>query len=404
MKKMVFLSLLMMTASAVMLFGGDNNSNISTGYLRSPVRNSVINNIDAVIFNPAGTIELEDGFHLSLQNEILFGKYSYDEKDLSGGAGLLLAPDGEANLKTYLLPTIMMNYNQDDWSAYFSLTVPGGGGTVNYDPWLSIDSGILAGGAPSGTMLDVELEASSWILGYTLGGAWKFFDLISVSAGARVLQSKFIRKVTASGLPDPLVDAEFTALGVGGIFGINIMPIDNLNIAMRYESQVKMDYKAEDSDDDDYSHDYPAYFGLGIGYRIIPKLNIMTDFGFNFYKLQAEESDDLEEDNIDNAWTLGIGAEYDFTDSIMGSAGVVYTDSGINEDSASATTLGLSVPNPNPDLGRITIGVGGLVKAMENLDFECGYMLVIYRGEEDSNGIKYEKSVQGFSLGATYRF
>ena len=176
---------------------------------------------------------------------------------------------------------------------------------------------------------------------------------------------------------------------------------------MRYEMPVKMEYEVDDKDNgDDYRHDFPAYFGMGVGYRVIPKLNLMADFGFNFYKQQAENSDSLEavEDDIEDGWTLAFGAEYDITERIMASAGICYTDSGVNEDTASYAALGMSVPNPNPDLGRTTIGLGGVFEVIEDLDIELGYMLVLYRGIEDASDIEYEKNVHGFSIGASYHF
>ncbi len=409
MKKCLLITFILFMA-VTMLYAGDNNSNISTGYLRNPVRNSVINNLDATIFNPAGTTELEDGFHIGVQNEIVLRNYSYDEKDLGGLLNPLLEDagayvvDGESDDNTYLFPTVMLDYTRDNWSAFFTLTVPGGGGTVTYDPMVSIDQGVYMGGLPNGTMMDVSLEASSQILGYTFGGAYKFLDMVSVSAGVRMLQAKATQKVEVEGLSDPLVDSEYDAIGVGGIFGINVMPIEGLNIAMRYETPVKMEY--EDGDDD-YRHDFPAYFGMGVGYRVIPKLQLMADFGFNFYEQQAENSDTLEavEDDVENGWTLGFGAEYDITERIMASAGICYTNSGVNEDSATQGMLmGLPVPNPNPDLGRTTLGMGGEFEVIEDLNLEFGYMLVLYRAEEDNYGIEYEKKVHGFSLGASYHF
>ena len=412
MRKCLLITLILLMGVS-MLYAGDNNSNITTGYLRTPVRNSVINNLDATVFNPAGTTELEDGFHIGIQNEIVLRNYSYDEKDLSSLVNPALdgtesyVVDGESDDNTYLFPTVMLDYTRDNWSAFFTLTVPGGGGTVTYDPMVSIDQGVYLGGLPNGTMMDISLEASSQILGYTIGGAYKFLDMISVSAGMRMLQATATQKVEVDGVSDPLVDSEYKALGFGGIFGINVMPIEGLNIAMRYETAVKMDYEADDDDYDDYRHDFPAYFGMGVGYRVIPKLQLMADFGFNFYEQQAENSDSLEavEDDVENGWTLAFGAEYDITEKIMASAGICYTDSGANEDSVTQGTLmGLPVPNPNPDLGRTTFGMGGVFEVIEDLDIEFGYMLVLYRGEEDNYGIEYSKQVHGFSLGAAYHF
>ena len=160
MKKCLLITLILLMAAA-MIYAGDNNSNISTGYLRCPVRNSVINNLDATIFNPAGTTELEDGFHIGVQNEIVLRNYSFSGgSDMSAalglpaGSGLLVLDGSESDDNTYLFPTIMVDYTRNNWAAFFTLTVPGGGGTVTYDPlvesvnckcirWINCDEGGL---------------------------------------------------------------------------------------------------------------------------------------------------------------------------------------------------------------------------------------------------------------------
>ena len=414
MKKGLLITLTLLMAVS-MLYAGDNNSNISTGYLRMPVRNAVINNLDATIFNPAGTTELEDGFHIGVQNEVVLRNYSFDSDtiDLTPaalGSGYVTATDGESDYNSYLFPTIMAAYTRDNWAAYFTFTVPGGGGEVNYEPLVSANE-FLFTGTPTLDMTDVDVNAYFAILGYTVGGAYKFFDKLSVSAAVRVLQATKETKFASS--LGAIMDTEDDAVGVGGIFGINYMPMDTLNIAMRYETPVKMEYDSSGTGAADYRQDFPAYFGMGVGYQVIPKLRLMADFGFNFYKLQAENTDSLDEDDIDDAWSLGLGAEYEITDRFLVSTGVVYTDSGINEDSASYTTslpiegvgvFEISIPNPNPDLGRTTIGMGGQFEVIEDLKIEAGYMIVLYRGEEDSTGFEYDKDVHAFSLGASYHF
>ena len=314
------------------------------------------------------------------------------------------AVDGESDYNSYLFPTVMAAYTRDNWAAYFTFTVPGGGGEVNYEPFFTVDASMFGGSYD--TKLDADLNAYFAILGYTVGGAYNFFDKVSVSAAVRVLQATKETKLTLAGSTQ--LDTEDDAIGVGGIFGINYMPMDTLNIAMRYETPVKMEYDSSGTGAADYRQDFPAYFGMGVGYQVIPKLRLMADFGFNFYKLQAENTDSLDEDDIDDAWSLGLGAEYEITDRILVSTGVVYTDSGINEDSASYSIpysgMDLAIPNPNPDLGRTTIGLGGQFEVIEDLKIEAGYMIVLYRGEEDANGIEYDKDVHAFSLGASYHF
>lgn len=419
MKKCLLITLILLMGVS-MLYAGDNNSNISTGYLRNPVRNSITNNLDATIFNPAGTTELEEGFHIGIQNEFVLRNYSYDETDLGGAVnpayanqGLIVAPDGESDYNSYLFPTIMANYTGSDWSAFFTFSVPGGGGEVHYNPFLEVDAYLLDPvnvPAPGLATVEVDLNARFVILGYTVGGAYKFFDKLSVSASIRMLQATRESKLEADGTK--LLDTEDDAFGVGGIFGINYSPTDKLNVAARYETPVKLDYDSSGTGADDYRHDFPALFGAGIGYRVIPKLQLMADFGYNFYEQQAENSDLMDEDDYENGWTIGLGAEYDITERIMVSSGIIYTDSGVNEDSASygsvlpvgGTPTAVALPNPNPDLGRTTFCLGGEFEVIEDLKIEAGYMLVMYRGEEDANGVEYEKEVHGISVGASYHF
>ncbi len=79
MKRMLISALVLLMAAGA-AFAGDNNSNQSTGYVRSLNRNSVMHNIDAAVYNPAGTTELEKGFHFALQNQFVLRNYSYDKK------------------------------------------------------------------------------------------------------------------------------------------------------------------------------------------------------------------------------------------------------------------------------------------------------------------------------------
>lgn len=408
MKKITVFTLMLLMAAGLS-FAGDNNSNQSTGYVRSLNRNSVMNNIDAVVYNPAGTTELEKGFHFALQNQFLLRNYSYDKKPglpIPSKPLKVNVPDGESDDNTYIFPSAMVDYTGNNWAAFFAFGAPGGGGSVSYKPYARTSLAVFTKkNADAGTSASINLKAESQILGYSLGGAYNFFDMVSVSAVLRLLQAnQKINAKVVTPVTIKLKDTEHKALGVSALFGLNVTPVENLNIAMRYELPTKLEYSSDDNGAKDYRHDFPAILGFGVGYNVLPQLRLMADFNWNFYKQQAENIDGMDADDINEPWSTGIAAEYNITDRIMVSAGYNYTDSRVTKESMTSDFNGLPVPNANPDLARNVLGLGGEWEIIDGLKLELGYMAVIYSGAKDNHGIHYNKAVHDISVGASYHF
>ncbi len=406
--KRVFLLTLIFLMAATAVFAGDNNSNLSTGYIRSLNRNSVMNNVDAAIYNPAGTTEMEKGFHCAIQNQFLFRNYSYSKTDVNfkynGTPYTVNVPDGESDVNTYLFPTAIADYTGNNWSVFFVFDAPGGGGSIIYKPYATTSLALITKKAADyGKKVTLNLKAKSMVLGYNLGGAYNFFDIASVSATLRLLQAKKSIELKAGSIS--VMDAEYKALGISAIFGLNITPIKNLNIGMRYELPTKMEYKSDKKGSEDERHDFPAVFGLGIGYNVLPQLRLMADFNWNFYKQQADNIDGADPDDVKDPWIVGIAAEYNITDTILVSAGYSYTDTGVTSDSLNYNLKGvIPAPNPNPDLSRNVIGLGGEWEVIDGLKLELGYMAVIYNSQKDKIGIEYKKSIHALSVGVGYSF
>ena len=48
----------------------DNLSNLSAEWVRTPARNAATDASDIVVYNPAGLVKLNNGFHINLGNQI----------------------------------------------------------------------------------------------------------------------------------------------------------------------------------------------------------------------------------------------------------------------------------------------------------------------------------------------
>src|SRR5690606_32764131 len=73
------------------------------------------------------------------------------------------------------------------------------------------------------------------------------------------------------------VDTEQTGAGFTPIIGINVTPVENLNIALKYEMKTSLSLDNKHNENDNYSEvifgdgvdsDIPAILGIGAGYTM----------------------------------------------------------------------------------------------------------------------------------------
>ena len=82
MKKSVATSLLaLMTASAIFASGVENKTNLSTGYLRNPSRNTENKRPEAAFYNIAGTAFLDEGLWIGGGNQFVIKEYGNELHD-----------------------------------------------------------------------------------------------------------------------------------------------------------------------------------------------------------------------------------------------------------------------------------------------------------------------------------
>ncbi len=439
--------LLCMGAATVNAGGIINRQNQSADYIRTLNRNAATDAADIAVFNPAGVMKLENGFYTKAD-------VIYLQKDYSNtvpGYGEFESDEPS------IIPGLFAVYKQDRWSTFFSVTIPAGGGEVDYSDgnartvalgnifnfnYNQAILGMTGGAIPNffTGVTNMSMEADSVQIGYTLGGAFKVNEMLSLAAGVRYIDAEQNFKGRASLAPNPAlpgptqaailqglaaggfatdleVDLERTATGWGYFLGANITPTENLNLGITYFSRTELDFESDvDTDNspgqsitnslgwgdgDKQREDLPGLIALGASYRFTPKLRVEVN-----YTLYLESDANLEEvrfENAGNSYDAGIAFEYTFSPQWKASLGYLYTD-----------IRGMPPENllvEAPELDANTIAAGVVFSPTERWQISFGGLRVWYDSEETNAsssrspaGTELEKDVWGVALGVQYRF
>ncbi|UCG81442.1 MAG: outer membrane protein transport protein, partial [Desulfobacterales bacterium] len=349
---LVFLcvSALVFAVATPLLAGGiDNKHNFSAEYARTLNRNAATDSADAVVYNPAGTVKMEDGLYVNLAGQYAFKDYSntfngteYDSDE----------PD--------IVPSLFALYRKDRWAGFAAFTIPAGGGSVDYEDGMAttyrVAQGVIATGAyAAGSIRDMGLEGEMYYYGITVGGAYALNDWLSVSVGLRYVDANrefegFATMTPIAPVPETLyVEYEETGHGWGGIFGMNISPTDELNIGIRAETKTHLTLETDQKRDDvetvlggdlvpdnaKRNRDFPALFGFGVSYQLTS--NLRTEANFTYYLQNDADWDDDpitsgDEREKDDGFDIGIALEYAFTPKFKASLGYMYTETEMDAD------------------------------------------------------------------------
>ncbi len=429
-KSFVFLCvscLVLLSGSYLMAGGVDNRSNYSGEYVRTLDRNAATDSIDAIAYNPAGVMMMQDG---------TYGNFSlhYVTKDYTNTVdGVELKQD-----KGSFVPALFALYKKDNWAGFFSFTIPAGGGEVEYkngDATTMIGATKLrnllnqkAEAAIYGDIADEELNARSFYYGFTLGGAYKVNDIISLSLAGRYINADKKAVATFQLLPTDLgtlvgqpdrvavLDYKDEADGWGLILGMGI-DLNPFYIGMKYETETSLDFKYNVKQDSitglpaglgasqgiingrKHARNLPALFSFGLAYTVNQRVKV--DAGLIYY-FQKNADWDGAENNVDNGWETSITLEYKFDDNLKGTVGYLHTITGMDARYALKEA---------PELNAESFGCGIVYKYSEKLKMNFGAALVSYHSDsytDTSSGtamlITLDKAVKMFSAGAEYRF
>lgn len=212
-------------------------------------------------------------------------------------------------------------------------------------------------------------------------------------------------------LADKTVDVEQTGFGFSPIIGLNITPIENLNIGMKYEFKTKLELTNNTKQDDTdklfpdgkvTNNDIPAIFAIGVDYGITEKFN--ASVSFNQYFDKSANWDGSEKLIDHGVWEAGLGLEYKITDFILVSGGFLHGETGVMPEyqtdlsyGNSSNTIGAGLEISINDM--ITLNLGGLntfyVKNQKEYSIE---------GFSDKITETYTKDTKAFSIGVDIKF
>lgn len=465
------LGLLALTAVLTSVAYGASIDHIQTytpEYLGNQAQNGMINNV-SVYYNPAGIVNLEKGTYVHVGAQLAVGheKMEYKGEELKAD---LFQP----------IPNFAMYKVEDDSALYWTFGGIAGGGDLKYDngvagtaviPDIVNGMGGIASIVPikDGFMPVVikdirdngsSAEGKNLYAQTTLGKVWKIDNKLSLSAagrlvyGIRELKGDLKLKgniydetgknlITKDKELGASIDSERTAWGYGFQLGINYQASEKLNLAMRYDSRVRLNFKAEGNNKNvqlpsnqqgkpgidlgfgnfypEYvpgtktRRDLPAILAAGMSYKVTD--NWIMALSGNYYFNKDAKMDRVAgsgnlgglplkglEAEYDNGWELALGTEYRFSPkwAVLGS--INYADTGAKvtsyddvEYALNSVTLGTGLKY-NPD--ETTEWVFTVCHFF--YDSESGHYDVKYQGAVPNPS--YDKSITAFGVSYTKRF
>jgi long-subunit fatty acid transport protein len=242
-------------------------------------------------------------------------------------------------------------------------------------------------------------------------------------------------------LSDQEVNAEQTGSGITPFFSINISPVENFNIAIKYEMATKLELTNKTTKDlttgflnEDPTKpitkfpngakirsDMPAMLAIGAELRLSKffKVNVggnyyfdkSADYGHYIDATPQNSTDypvhiDNSEIIASNGMSIQGGAELKLTDNFLVSAGYVYANQGVNSLYQSDLTYGLATH---------TFGAGGAISITDNIKINLGGSYTMY--VDDSKDVDhylgtinmlpketYKKTALVFGLGLDLSF
>lgn len=411
----------------------DNLANLSAEWIRTGARNAAMDATDIVVYNPAATCRLSDGFHAQISNQTLFRKptHSYDL-----GIG-----QGQHTYSQYgsdpFLPNFYAAYKKNRMAVFTGLYVAGGGATMNY-PTGSITTDLIANqvlmsaGGAYGEMSDQHLKATSYYMTSTLGASYAANDFLSFSAAIRYINAKNTvnagMTMTSSpfDLPDETLElkTEDHASGISAVFGININPSEDLNLSLRYESNTSLEFKTKQITDDFglttdgelHHRDLPALLAFGAGIKLNTHLRSFVDFNYYFQTLADWGTSGAATQNkkwssmAGDAYTFGLGFRYEINPKFSASLGGGYTDYAYNDKDGYYTSLGTYEVIQDDN---VNLNTGIAFRATQHITVNAGYMHTFWAKDNTVKAlnaqpldvdVKINNSLHALALGVDFAF
>jgi len=447
----VIIGLLLLVMVQGLLAGGIlTNTNQSLQFTRMLARNASVE-IDAVYFNPAGITMLKNGFHLALHNQVIT-----QGRTVTSSFPYLNNKEYQGDTFVPLFPNLYAVYRKDNMAFAFGFAPIAGGGTADFKKGLPdfenaislLPLKISAAGVPTTAYsADLAFKGSSIYYGIQLSGAYAINEMFSVSLGARynlasntyegslgnilvnpthpalnptgamIPASTFFTAIgdnaTAAAVSNQEVDAKQSGSGITPFIGINIKPMDNLNIGLKYELATQLELENETEKDliaspqfpdgQKERNDIPAIFAGGLSYQLTDAL--LVALGGNYYFDKNANWEGKEKLLDSNSWEFQAGVQYRLSDLLLLSAGYQRSTYGVTKEYQSGLKF---------DLSANAIGAGARVSLMDGLALELGgiytmyesfdgdYLYTIAPGVNVPYKVTYEKTAWVVAFGLEY--
>jgi long-chain fatty acid transport protein len=420
------------------------NTNQSAQYMRMLARNASTD-IDAVYYNPAGLVRMEDGWHFSLSNQTIF-----QEKTVTNAFPLLNQAKYVGDVTVPIFPNFYAAYKTGDLVFSLGFGPNSGGGSADFKnglpsfeiPISQLPMMMSGLGLPT-TAYDagIAFSGTSVFYGLQLNVSYALSDIISAAGGIRYISAnntyeggiqgimfnpyhpyanpnadmvpayQFFNSIGLSNyaamVADKQVEVKQTGSGVTPLLGINFNFSPNFNIGIRYEFQTKLELENQTTVDDTgmfpdgnvFRNDIPAIFSIGAEYVLTRELRAFVSYNL-FFEKQADLNG--AEELIDsNTYDLAFALEYMLSDTVAVSGGVMLTRPGVSDEYQS---------DFSHEISANTLGFGSRISITPRVDLDLGVLYVMY-DETGRNftfpGIgdveeSYTRSTWGFSFGIGY--
>ncbi len=392
-------------------------------YMGNPAQNATLT-AEAAYYNPAGLIHLEDGNYMSLGGQLSNITYEMEKEE----------KNYKANDPMGLIPNLSYVHKNGNWAFYGNTGGAAGGPTLDYEDGVPLLDDLLGTGPlVGGTLGNGNIEGKNAYAMANFGTAYRLNNEWSVAAGVKYIYAQRNIKIetsedsTIAGRnpldgsyikvdADGTYDAERTAQGFGGIFGVNYRPNDRLNMALTYNTKVKLEFETEATgtnsnlgrvigglnqldptnalapigDGDKRWRDLPAELKYGVSYKMTDKWTVMG--GGNYYFVSEADTDGKE--GFENGWELNIGTEYQVSERWTLTTGYNYADTGASDETFNDTEFALN---------SHIFTVGAKFQQTPNLEWTFGTMYVDYIDHE-VDGVNYKKNIVATGISAAYKF
>ena len=432
-KSFVVLVAFMMTIGEAWAGGILTNTNQSVDFLRNPARDAAIG-LDGVYSNPAGVVFMPEGFHLGIN-----WQYAHQTRTITSTNPVFqLGRKNDANNPTKIfegvadapiIPSVQIAYNMENWSLQANLSVPGGGGSCEFDDGLgsfeSVVGNIAAMLAPLGAQgydMDGYMKGRQYYYGIQIGAACKVTPNLSLYGGLRMLYGdatykakisniqvktangyidfgSYLQAITAAGYGEQVAPLQKYSDGVNLLCnqaGVGFAPIlgvdykiGKFNFAAKYEFRTQIRMKNESTvneasaidavnkyrDGEKVNEDMPALLTIGAQYSPIDIVRINAGWHHYFDKDASwyNQSQDLLKHNT-NEFLLG--AEWDTTENLTFSAGGQITRYGNTDEYINDISFVVN---------SYSIGFGFSYKLSKKVAVKAAYFQTYYSNYDRTN-------------------